>query len=112
MPRKLIIDADPGIGDALAIALAALDPSTPVPEPVPVCAVPGAVLLPSLLQPHEAEALATELEEAHAEAFQTAHRVDGALSADRIERAIMQEVRRRLRPSASSTPASVPDAPI
>ena len=43
----------------LARALAALDPSTPVPEPVPVCAVPGAVLLPSLLQPHEAEALAT-----------------------------------------------------
>ena len=27
MPRKLIIDADPGIGDALAIALAALDPN-------------------------------------------------------------------------------------
>ena len=54
----------------------------------------------------------TQLEEAHAEAFQTAHRVDGELSADRIERAIMQEVRRRLRPSASSTPASVPDAPI
>ncbi|MGZ0168000.1 MAG: nucleoside hydrolase [Planctomycetales bacterium] len=27
MPRKLIIDADPGIGDALAITLAALDPN-------------------------------------------------------------------------------------
>lgn len=27
MPRKLIIDADPGIGDALAIAVAALDPN-------------------------------------------------------------------------------------
>ncbi len=27
MPRKLIIDADPGIGDALAIALAAIDPA-------------------------------------------------------------------------------------
>jgi len=27
MPRKLIMDADPGIGDALAIALAALDPN-------------------------------------------------------------------------------------
>jgi inosine-uridine nucleoside N-ribohydrolase len=27
MPRKLIIDADPGIGDALAITLATLDPS-------------------------------------------------------------------------------------
>jgi inosine-uridine nucleoside N-ribohydrolase len=27
MPRKLIIDADPGIGDALAIALAAVDPN-------------------------------------------------------------------------------------
>ena len=53
-----------------------------------------------------------QLEEAHAEAFQTAHRVSGELSADQIERAIMQEVRRRLRPSASSTPASVPDAPI
>lgn len=26
MPRKLIIDADPGIGDALAVALAVLDP--------------------------------------------------------------------------------------
>ena len=26
MPQKLIIDADPGIGDALAIALAILDP--------------------------------------------------------------------------------------
>jgi len=54
----------------------------------------------------------TQLEEAHAAAFQTAHRVSGELSADKIERAIMQEVRRRLRPSASSTPASVPDAPI
>ena len=53
-----------------------------------------------------------QLEEAHAAAFRTAHRVDGELSADRIERAIMQEVRRRLRPSASGTPASVPDAPI
>ncbi|MBL6706342.1 MAG: nucleoside hydrolase, partial [Planctomycetaceae bacterium] len=27
MPRKLIIDADPGIGDAFAIALATLDPN-------------------------------------------------------------------------------------
>ena len=26
MPHKLIIDADPGIGDALAVALALLDP--------------------------------------------------------------------------------------
>ena len=60
------------------------------------------VTLPYLLQ----------LEEAHTAAFRTAHRVDGELSADRIERAIMQVVRRRLRPSASSTPASVPDAPI
>ena len=53
-----------------------------------------------------------QLEVAHAEAFRTAHRVDGAMSADQIERAIMQEVRRRLHPSASGTPASAPDAKI
>lgn len=40
MPRKLIIDADPGIGDAFAIALAALDPGL---ELVGVTAVPGCV---------------------------------------------------------------------
>jgi len=65
----------------LARALAALDPSTPVPEPVPVCAVPGAVLLPSLLQPHEAEALATA--------------VKGAVARDEGERAVRTAHRRR-----------------
>jgi inosine-uridine nucleoside N-ribohydrolase len=40
MPRKLIIDADPGIGDAFAIALAALDPSIDL---IGVTAVPGCV---------------------------------------------------------------------
>jgi len=30
MPQKIIIDADPGIGDALAIALALLDPELDV----------------------------------------------------------------------------------
>jgi hypothetical protein len=53
-----------------------------------------------------------QLEEAHSAAFGSAHRVDGELSADRIERAIMEEVRRRLRSTASGAPASVPDAPI
>ena len=53
-----------------------------------------------------------QLEVAHAKAFRTAHRVDGALSADRIALAIMREVRRRLHPYASGTPASVPDAKI
>ena len=40
MPRKLIIDADPGIGDALAIAVAALDPNIDL---IGVTAVPGCV---------------------------------------------------------------------
>ena len=54
-----------------------------------------------------------QLEEAHAAAFGSAHRVAGGdLSADRIERAIMEEVRRRLRSTASGTSASVPDASI
>ena len=53
-----------------------------------------------------------QLDEAHSAAFGSAHRVDGELSADRIERAIMEEVRRRLRSTASGAPASVPDAPI
>lgn len=40
MKRKLIIDADPGIGDALAIALAIMEPDV---EVVAVTAVPGRV---------------------------------------------------------------------
>lgn len=40
MPRKLLIDADPGIGDALAIALALLDPELDL---IGVTAVPGCV---------------------------------------------------------------------
>jgi inosine-uridine nucleoside N-ribohydrolase len=40
MPRKLIIDADPGIGDAFAIALAALDPEIDL---IGVTAVSGCV---------------------------------------------------------------------
>lgn len=40
MSRKLIIDADPGIGDALAIALALRDPSLDL---IGVTAVPGCV---------------------------------------------------------------------
>ncbi len=40
MKRKLIIDADPGIGDALAIALALIDPDL---ELVAVTACPGCV---------------------------------------------------------------------
>lgn len=40
MPRKLLIDADPGIGDAFAIAIAALDPGI---ELIGVTAVPGCV---------------------------------------------------------------------
>ncbi|MEZ6068402.1 MAG: nucleoside hydrolase [Planctomycetaceae bacterium] len=40
MKRKLVIDADPGIGDALAIALAVLDPDI---ELIGVTSVPGAV---------------------------------------------------------------------
>ena len=40
MPQKLIIDADPGIGDALAIALALADPDLDV---IALTAVGGAV---------------------------------------------------------------------
>ena len=40
MARKLIIDADPGMGDAFAIALAALDPQLDL---IGVTAVPGCV---------------------------------------------------------------------
>ena len=40
MPRKLIIDADPGIGDALAVALAVLDPAV---ELLAVTATAGCV---------------------------------------------------------------------
>ncbi|MHC4878654.1 MAG: nucleoside hydrolase [Planctomycetota bacterium] len=43
MARKVIIDADPGIGDALAIALAMLDPELDV---IGATAVPGCVTGP------------------------------------------------------------------
>ena len=49
MPRKLIIDADPGIGDALAIALAALDPNIDL-----VGVTASGLVLIDLLQCHNA----------------------------------------------------------
>ena len=51
-----------------------------------------------------------QLEAAHADAFRSAHWVCGCQTADEIERAVMEEVRRRLVPTASGTPKSVPDA--
>ena len=51
-----------------------------------------------------------QLEAAHADAFRSAHWVCGRQTADEIERAVMEEVRRRLVPTASGTPKSVPDA--
>ena len=47
MPRKVIIDADPGIGDALAIALALLDPEIDL---IGVTAVAGCVTGPVATQ--------------------------------------------------------------
>lgn len=47
MARKVIIDADPGIGDALAIALAMLDPELDV---IGATAVPGCVTGPIATQ--------------------------------------------------------------
>jgi len=47
VPRKVIIDADPGIGDALAIALALLDPEIDL---IGVTAVPGCVTGPVATQ--------------------------------------------------------------
>ncbi len=47
MPRKVIIDADPGIGDAIAIALALLDPEIDL---IGVTAVPGCVTGPVATQ--------------------------------------------------------------
>lgn len=47
MPRKVIIDADPGIGDALAIALALLDPEIDL---IGITAVAGCVTGPVATQ--------------------------------------------------------------